>query len=78
MKRLESLKRSLDKDQTLLTDYNEIIKNYFENGIIEKFDTLGEPGLTTYLPHYPVVNLVEPQQKLAWFLTDQPKQRDPH
>ena len=30
------LKRSLDKDQTLLTDYNEIIKNYLENGIIEK------------------------------------------
>ena len=50
-KRLESLKRSLDKDQTLLTDYNEIIKNYLENSIIEKVDTLGEPGLTTYLPH---------------------------
>ena len=46
-----NLKRSLDKDQTLLTDYNEIIKNYLENSIIEKVDTLGEPGLTTYLPH---------------------------
>ena len=55
MKRLESLKRSLDKDQTLPTDYNEIMKNYFENGVIEKVDTLGEPGLTTYLPHRPVV-----------------------
>ena len=49
------LKRSLDKDQTLLTDYNEIIKNYLENGIIEKVDTLGEPGLRTCLPHRPVV-----------------------
>ena len=55
MKRLENLKRSLDKDQTLLTDHNEIIKNYLESGIIEKVGTLGEPGLTTYLPHRPVV-----------------------
>ena len=54
LKRLESLKRSLDKNHTLLTDYNEIIKNYFENGIIEKVDTLGEPGLTN-LPHRPIV-----------------------
>ena len=55
LKRLESLKRSLHKDQTLPTDYNEIIKNYFENSSIEKVDTLGEPGLTTFLPHRPVV-----------------------
>ena len=39
----------------MLTDYNEIIKNYIGNVIIEKVDTLGEPGLTTYLPHRPVV-----------------------
>ena len=39
----------------MLTDHNEIIKNYLENGIIEKVGTLGEPGLTTYLPHRPVV-----------------------
>ena len=31
LKRLESLKRSLDKDQNLLTYYNEIIKNYLLN-----------------------------------------------
>ena len=55
MRRLERFRRSLDKDQTLLKDYNEIIKNYIENGIIEKVDTLGEPGLTLYLPHRPVV-----------------------
>ena len=36
LERLESLKRSLDKVHTLLTDYNEIIKNYLEKGIIEK------------------------------------------
>ena len=46
---------------TLLTDYNEIIKNYLENGIIEKDDALGEPGLTTYLPHRPVV---KPSRKI--------------
>ena len=39
----------------MLKDYNEIIQNYLENGIIEKVNTLGEPGLTTYLPHHPVV-----------------------
>ena len=39
----------------MLTDHNEIIKNYFENAIIEKVGTLGEPGLTTCLPHRPVV-----------------------
>ena len=39
----------------MLTDHNEIIKNYLENGIIEKVGTLGEPGLTTCLPHRPVV-----------------------
>ena len=49
LKRLESLKRGLDKNQTLLTDYNEIINNYLENSIIEKLDTLGVTGLTTYL-----------------------------
>ena len=42
-----------------------VLMKYLIYGIIEKFDTLGEPGLTTYLPHYPVVNLVEPQQKFA-------------
>ena len=61
LKRLESLKGSLDKDQTSLTDYNEIIKNYLENGIIEKDGALGEPGLTTYLPHRPVV---KPSRKI--------------
>ena len=55
LKRLESLKRSLDKDQTLITEYNKIIKNYFENSITEKVDTLVEPGLTTCLTHRPVV-----------------------
>ena len=49
LKRLESLKRGLDKNQTLLTDYNEIINNYLENSIIEKLDTLGVTGLATYL-----------------------------
>ena len=42
LKRLESLKRSFDKDQTLLTDYNVTIKNYFENGIIKKVVTQRE------------------------------------
>ena len=55
LKRLESLKRSLDKDQTLITEYNKIIKNYFENSVTEKVDTLVEPGLTTCLTHRPVV-----------------------
>ena len=48
----------------MLTDRNEIIKNYFENGIIENVGTLGEPGLTTYLPHRPVVKTNQTTTKI--------------
>ena len=55
IKRLSSLKTRLHKDQNLLNNYNEIFTKYLENGIIEKVTSLGQPGLTTYLPHQPVI-----------------------
>ena len=54
--RLKGLKRSLDKRVIfhLLAEYNNIIKEYIDEGIVEVVqpdDVTDKPGSTHYLPH---------------------------
>ena len=62
----------------MLKDYNEIIQNYLENGIIEKVNTLVEPGLTTYLPHHPVVKPSQTTTKICIVYDGSAKTKRPH
>ena len=56
VKRLSSLTKKFSNNETLLTSYNEIIKDQLSKGIIEKvsYDN-PEVGDVHYLPHRPVV-----------------------
>ena len=51
------MKKRLDKNPELLSEYNDIINNYENEGIIEKVDVgdYGEVGKVHYLPHRAVV-----------------------
>ena len=53
--RLKSLSRRFEHDPALLTQYNEVIENQLNKGIIERAppDCQGSP--THYLPHQPVI-----------------------
>ena len=55
LKRLKILKRKLDPNKRLLVEYDNIIKNQFHEGIIEKVTSPPLVGNTTYLPHRPVI-----------------------
>ena len=55
LKRLKILKRKLDSNKRLLVEYDNIIKNQFHEGIIEKVTSPPLVGNTTYLPHRPVI-----------------------
>ena len=39
----------------MLANYDEIIKTYEKESIIEKIETVGKPGLVQYLPHHSVI-----------------------
>ena len=39
----------------MLANYDEIIKTYEKENIIEKIETVGKPGLVHYLPHHAVI-----------------------
>ena len=56
-KRLDSLKRLLDKDEALLHEYNNIIYQYLKDGIIQKVTGSGLPGRIHYMPHTAVICL---------------------
>ena len=54
--RLKGLRTPLWKDKGLMIQYNNIFKDYLDNGIIERVDTsVDNKELVHYLPHYPVV-----------------------
>ena len=55
LKRLKNLKKKLDSNKRLLVEYDNIIKNQFHEGIIEKVTSPPLVGNTTYLPHRPVI-----------------------
>ena len=50
-KRLSSLKHKLDCNQKLKEQYDNILKDYEKEGIIEKVNEVCEPGTSHYLPH---------------------------
>ena len=39
----------------LLANYDEVIKTYEKENIIEKIETVGKPDLVNFLPHYAVI-----------------------
>ena len=45
-----------DSNKCLLVDYDNIIKNQFNKGVIEKVTSPPLVGNTTYLPHRPVIS----------------------
>ena len=55
--RLISLLRRLQKNPKLLKEYDEVIRNQEEEGIIEKIpeDVIVKPGRIHYLPHHPII-----------------------
>ena len=56
--RLRYLKKRLDKNPDVLNTYDEIIKDYLTQGIVEKVPRLSEhkdPGTVHYLPHQAVI-----------------------
>ena len=53
--RLKGLRTRLWKDNGLMIQYNNIFKDYLDNGIIERVDTPADnKELAHYLPHHPV------------------------
>ena len=54
--RLKGLRTHLLKDKGLMIQYNNIFKDYVDNGIVEKVDTPADnKELVHYLPHHPLV-----------------------
>ena len=53
--RLKNVANKFRKDQTLLNNYDEIIKDQEKAGVIEHVTTESIVGETHYLPHKPVV-----------------------
>ena len=53
-KRLMNLKKKLEKND-LLTQYDEIMKDQLNNGVLEKVTTKAIVGEVTYLPHRAVL-----------------------
>ena len=53
--RLKSLSRKLRKTPGILKEYDDVIRNQFELGIIEEVTELAEMGEVTYLPHRAVI-----------------------
>ena len=39
----------------MLANYDEVIKTYEKENIIEKIETVGKPDLVNFLPHYAVI-----------------------
>ena len=55
LKRLQNLKKKLEKDDKILIEYDEIIEGQLQSGVIEIADTDPPVGSVTYLPHRPVI-----------------------
>ena len=56
--RLKRLKRNLDKNKILLAEYNNIIREYIDEGIVEVVehdDVTDKPDSAHYLPHRAVI-----------------------
>ena len=62
--RLIKLKQRLDKDVELKRNYDDVIKQYERDGIIERVENPGTPGKTHYIPHHPVIKAERETTKL--------------
>ena len=49
------MSRKLRKTPDVLKEYNEVIRQQLESGVIEKVTGPGEAGAVTYLPHQAVI-----------------------
>ena len=49
------LKSKLSCQPEILKEYNDVITNQLQLGIIERIETMGEIGRVTYLPHRAVI-----------------------
>ena len=68
---LVQLLNKLNSD--LLVNYDEIIKIYEKENIIEKIETVGKPSLVHYLPIVPWSRMNVIRQRLALYLTHHQK-----
>ena len=73
IKRLGNLKRKLDKNPTLMIEYDEIIQSQIKADIVERVHDPGVVGEVTYLPHRAVVRDDKKSTKLEWYLMRQQK-----
>ena len=55
LNRLMKLKSKLSCQPEILNEYNDVITNQLQLGIIERIETMGEIGRVTYLPHIAVI-----------------------
>ena len=74
--RLRNLKSRLDKNPALLKNYNNIINDYLNEGIIEPVSDNDTSNATHYLPHRPVVRRKGTLRKLELCVMPQPKHQD--
>ena len=78
-KRLSSLRRRLEKDPKLLSEYHAIFKDYEENRIIERVqeDEAAVPGAVHYIPHRPIVRVDKETTKVRPVFDASAKNRGP-
>ena len=62
--RLKSLSRRFERDSAMLSQYNEVIQNQRNNGIIELAPPDPPQSATHYLPHQPVITPIKTTTKL--------------
>ena len=63
-KRLEHTHRMLKKQPETLREYDRVMKDQLEAGVVEEVSTTGEPGKTHYLPHRAVIREDKKSTKL--------------
>ena len=75
-KRLSSLKHTLDCNQKLREIYDNILKDYEKEGVIEKVNEVCEPGTSHYLPHRAVIKKKRDTSKVRIVFDASSKQKD--
>ena len=64
LNRLSRLHQKLVQTPELLQDYDDIIRNQIQCGVVEKADSVAEVGEVTYLPHRAVIRQDKKSTKL--------------
>ena len=77
-KRLIKQTERLKKDKHLLKKYDDVFRDQLSNGIIEEVQTgdYGIKGMTTYIPHQPVINEKKGMSKFRVVLDCSAKGKD--